>query len=100
MEKPYFCAMNTVIETHAHIYDEDFDSDRDQMLSRAFENGIAEIWMPNCNSQTTNGMLKLAEQYPELMANDSERNKTWRNILGLFRTPFSSTVFVDRKSVV
>jgi len=40
------------------------------------------------------GNLELAEQYPELMSNDSERNKTWRNILGLFRTPFSSTVFV------
>jgi len=40
------------------------------------------------------GNLELAEQHSELLANDSEINKSWRNVLGLFRTPFSSAIFV------
>ena len=53
-----------IIETHAHIYDEAFAEDRDLMLEKAFSAGISEIWMPNCNSGTIDGMMALATQYP------------------------------------
>lgn len=55
---------NNIIETHAHIYDEAFTDDRDLMLEKAFSEGISEIWMPNCNSETIVGMMALATQYP------------------------------------
>ncbi len=54
-----------MIETHAHIYDEKFADDRDKMLQRAWESGIQEIWMPNCDQTTIPGMLELAESHPE-----------------------------------
>ena len=53
-----------MIETHAHIYDEAFVADRGEILNRAFEQGILEIWMPNCNSETIEGMMDLATKYP------------------------------------
>ncbi len=53
-----------MIETHAHIYDEQFAGDRTGMLNRAWEAGIQQIWMPNCNSETLPGMLELADAYP------------------------------------
>jgi TatD DNase family protein len=53
-----------MIETHAHIYDSDFEDDRTQMLNRAFEAGITQIMMPNCNHETIAGMMALAEAYP------------------------------------
>ena len=40
------------------------------------------------------GNMELAEQYPELMMNDSQRNKNGSNIWSLFLTPFSSVIFV------
>ncbi|MES2517313.1 MAG: TatD family hydrolase [Bacteroidota bacterium] len=55
---------NTIIETHAHIYDEVFAEDRESMLEKAFAGGISEIWMPNCNSETIEGMMDLAKKYP------------------------------------
>ena len=55
-----------MIETHAHIYDDAFNEDRTQMLERAFESGITQIWMPNCAHTTTDGMLALATQYPNV----------------------------------
>jgi len=56
--------MLNIIETHAHIYDEQFAHDRDEMLKRAFAAGIEQIWMPNCNHETIEGMLTLEQQYP------------------------------------
>jgi TatD DNase family protein len=55
-----------MIETHAHIYDEQYDLDRVQMLDRAFEMGIKQIWMPNCDHTTIDGMMQLADQYPNV----------------------------------
>lgn len=55
-----------MIETHAHIYDEVFNEDRTEMLDRAFAAGITQIWMPNCDHTTIDGMMALAEQYPKV----------------------------------
>jgi TatD DNase family protein len=54
-----------MIETHAHIYDPQYDEDREEMLSRAWKGGIRQIWMPNCDSGTLPEMLKLSTQYPD-----------------------------------
>lgn len=54
-----------MIETHAHIYSDDYDADRQEMLERAWEAGIEQIWMPNCDHTTIEGMLALNDQYPD-----------------------------------
>ncbi|MCE6987506.1 TatD family hydrolase [Dyadobacter sp. CY323] len=54
-----------MIETHAHIYSDDYAEDRDEMLDRAWKAGIEQIWMPNCDSGTITGMMELAKKYPE-----------------------------------
>lgn len=54
-----------MIETHAHIYDEKYDEDRAEMLQRAWDLGIEQIWMPNCDHTTIPGMMQLAETFPD-----------------------------------
>ena len=54
-----------LIDTHAHIYDPQFDADRDKMLHQAETQQISQIWMPNCARETIPGMMALAEQYPD-----------------------------------
>ncbi|WP_159467766.1 TatD family hydrolase [Dyadobacter sp. 3J3] len=54
-----------MIETHAHIYDEKYDEDRTEMLQRAWDLGIEQIWMPNCDHTTIPGMMQLAETFPD-----------------------------------
>jgi len=54
-----------MIETHAHIYSDDYAEDRTVMLERAWTAGIEQIWMPNCDHTTIDGMIQLAEQYPD-----------------------------------
>ena len=36
-----------IIDTHAHIYAEEFDEDRDLMLQRASASGVGAILLPN-----------------------------------------------------
>ncbi|GAB2538087.1 TatD family hydrolase [Spirosoma aerophilum] len=55
----------TLIDTHAHIYDEQFEQDRDKMLRQAEQEQISQIWMPNCARETIPGMMSLADQYPD-----------------------------------
>ncbi|HEV7349469.1 TatD family hydrolase [Telluribacter sp.] len=54
-----------MIETHAHLYDDQFADDRPEMLERAWKAGIEQIWMPNCDQHTIDGMMKLAREYPQ-----------------------------------
>ncbi|GAB4024071.1 TatD family hydrolase [Spirosoma koreense] len=54
-----------LIDTHAHIYDPQFDEDRDVMLQQAEKQQISQIWMPNCAQETVDGLMALADQYPD-----------------------------------
>jgi TatD DNase family protein len=52
-----------MIDTHAHIYSEEFDEDRDEVILRAKEKGIEKIILPNIDSSTLQRTLQLEDQY-------------------------------------
>ena len=54
-----------MIDTHAHIYDSQFEDDRGAMLQQAEAQQISQIWMPNCARETIPGLMALVEQYPD-----------------------------------
>lgn len=51
-------------DTHAHLYAEEFDSDRDEMLARAMRNDVKLFFLPNIDSSSIAGMLSLVRKYP------------------------------------
>ena len=51
------------IDTHAHIYAEEFDGDRQDMLERSRENGIMKIFMPNVDHTSIDKMLDLESRW-------------------------------------
>jgi TatD DNase family protein len=53
-----------MIDTHSHIYSEDFDADRAETVQRAKEAGVQHIILPNCDSSTLAPMLALEAEYP------------------------------------
>ncbi|MEM9831104.1 MAG: TatD family hydrolase [Bacteroidota bacterium] len=53
------------IDTHAHIYDEKFKDDIDDVLNRCQEVGINRIYMPNIDRTSIDAMLELEHRYPE-----------------------------------
>lgn len=54
-----------IIDTHSHIYLEQFDEDRDKMLLRAAEAGVETILMPNVDMESIDSMMRLQKQFPE-----------------------------------
>lgn len=58
--------MAMLIDTHSHIYSEDFLHDRDDALQRAYSQGIKKIVLPNIDSGSIKHMLDLSDAYPHL----------------------------------
>lgn len=54
------------IDTHAHLYGEEFDGDRTEMVERALAAGVYQLLLPNIDSSTISGMLSLEQQFPEV----------------------------------
>ena len=54
-----------LIDTHAHLYLEDFDEDRTEMINRAMEAGVTQFYLPNIDSSSIESMLLLEQTYPE-----------------------------------
>jgi len=52
------------VDTHAHIYSDDFEKDREEMLVRSREAGVNEIYMPNVDQTTVDGMLGVESRHP------------------------------------
>ena len=56
-----------LIDSHTHLYSEEFDSDIDQVIQRANEAGIQKFYLPAIDSSYTERMLNLEAKYPQQM---------------------------------
>ncbi len=52
-----------MIDTHAHLYAEEFDLDREAMLQRAKAAGVEKIILPNIDSTSLTRMLELEKEH-------------------------------------
>jgi TatD DNase family protein len=55
-----------MIDTHAHIYLEQFKEDIADVLDRAQEEGLSKVYMPNIDHTSIDDMLELEAKYPDL----------------------------------
>lgn len=54
-----------MIDTHTHIYLDDFDDDRDEVVTRAIDSGVKHMVLPNVDITTIEPMHNLNDRYPE-----------------------------------
>lgn len=54
-----------LIDTHAHIYSEEFEEDVDTMLQRAFDSGVGHVFMPNIDVTSIDAMHALDDRYEQ-----------------------------------
>jgi TatD DNase family protein len=54
-----------ITDTHTHLYSEEFDQDRDEMIQRAIEKGVSRFFIPAIDSSCTAAMYDLEKNYPE-----------------------------------
>ena len=53
-----------LVDTHCHIYSDEFDQDRPEMIDRAEREGITKMLMPAIDSSTHSHMLSLEAEFP------------------------------------
>ncbi len=55
------------IDTHSHLYEEEFREDREEVIQRAKEAGITHIILPDIDSESRGRMLDVAATHPGIM---------------------------------
>jgi len=53
------------IDTHSHLYSDQFDSDRETVIENAIEKGVSKIILPAIDSTYIKKMYALEEKFPE-----------------------------------
>ena len=53
------------IDTHTHLYSEEFEADREEMVARALAAGVEQLFLPNIDEGSIAGMLDLEARHPE-----------------------------------
>ena len=53
------------IDTHTHLYSDQFDHDRTQAIEKAIAQGVEKFLLPNIDSTSIEGMNQLKQQFPE-----------------------------------
>lgn len=54
-----------ITDTHTHLYSEEFDQDRDEMMQRALASGVSRFFIPAIDSAYTAAMYDLEAKYPD-----------------------------------
>ena len=53
-----------LIDTHTHLYSEEFDSDRFDVVKRALDQKVDKLLLPNIDSSSIQALLKLESDFP------------------------------------
>ena len=79
-----------MIDTHSHIYAEEFDADRVEAIERAKEAGVEALILPDIDSESRDRMFALVAQMPDycfplggLHPTSVNDNPRWREELAL-----------------
>lgn len=78
-----------LIDTHSHIYEEEFREDREEVIQRAKETGVEYIILPDIDSESRTRMLSLEAQYSDIM----------RPLVGLHPTSVNENYHEELKKV-
>lgn len=74
------------IDTHCHIYEPEFDADREDVVARAKEAGLDALLLPNINAGTIQPMLELCKKhsgyaYPMLGLHPEDVKADYKDVL-------------------
>ncbi len=79
-----------LIDTHSHLYDEAFDTDRDEAMQRALDAGVTELLLPAIDSESHAAQFDLCRRYAAhcrpmmgLHPTSINDNPRWREELAL-----------------
>ena len=89
----------TLIDTHSHIYSEEFDGDREAVVVRAKETGLSHILLPNIDEESIKRMHALCDEHPELCfpmmgLHPTSVGSNWKEVLERMKPLFSMRKYI------
>jgi TatD DNase family protein len=54
-----------MIDTHSHLYSEEFNDDLEDILQKSYVAGVSKVYLPAIDSHSHESMLALADRHPE-----------------------------------
>ena len=83
------------IDTHTHIYSEEFNEDYDEVIKRAYEAGVIKLIYPDIDSKSRNIMLEKAAQddriYPLIGLHPTSVKEDYKDELNLMESYLGKT---------
>ena len=84
-----------LIDTHSHLFLEEFAEDLPQVMERARNAGVSSIFMPNIDSTTIAALLSVCAKYPDLCypmigLHPTSVNETYEQELAIVRERLSA----------
>lgn len=91
--------MLQIIDTHSHLFVEEFSEDRDAIFARAREAGVSRIVMPNIDLDSIDPMLSVCAKYPDLCyptigLHPTEVKADYKTVLGQMKALVDKCSFV------
>ncbi|MBO7538360.1 MAG: TatD family hydrolase [Prevotella sp.] len=89
--------MLSFIDTHCHLDGEEFAADRDEVVARAREAGVAKVLVPAIDLQSCKTVMDTCRQYPDycypmLGLHPEEVRSDWREVLKQMKYSLTSNV--------
>lgn len=75
-----------IVDTHTHLYTEEFDPDRAATVERALSAGVGKMLLPNINADSVAPMMALCRQWPDVFypligLHPEDVRENWREVL-------------------
>lgn len=89
----------TIIDTHAHLYSDQFNADREAMVQRALASGLELMLLPNIDLDSVGPMHQLEDAHPQHMRSmmglhPGSVESDWQEVLELLRPWFEKRNYV------
>lgn len=88
-----------IIDTHSHIYQEDFDNDIDDVIERARKVGVEKILLPNIDVESLDRLHILSDRYmgyciPMMGLHPTSVTENWRADLEVIKNQFNKRKYI------
>ena len=88
-----------IIDTHSHIYSEEFDNDIDDVIKRAKQAGVEKILLPNIDASSIDRLHNISDRYagyciPMMGLHPTSVGENWEEELDIIRKEFSKRTYI------
>ena len=64
LKKYHLCNLMKLVDSHIHLYSEEFEKEQEMLIKSALEAGVKQFFLPAVDSESHDVMLSLEKKYP------------------------------------